>query len=76
MRKFCVANGKQKIRFTSNKKLLAAPGLTTRNKKLLGAPGIATSNKKLLVLADGFHMFSVFTFIGWGAKWTSYKHPL
>ena len=29
----------------SNKKLLGAPGLTTRNKKLLGAPGIATRSK-------------------------------
>ena len=27
------------------KKLLGAPGLTTRNKKLLGAPGIATRSK-------------------------------
>ena len=38
----------------STKKLLGAPGLTTRSKKLLGAPGIATRskdyyyNKKLL----------------------------
>ena len=28
-----------------NKKLLGAPGLTTRNKKLLGTPGIATRSK-------------------------------
>ena len=38
-----------------SKKLLGAPGLTTRNKKLttrskklLGAPGLTTRNKKLL----------------------------
>ena len=40
---------------TSNKKLLGAPGLTTRSKDatLLGAPGIATMNKKLLEKSFG-----------------------
>ena len=32
-----------------NKKLLRAPGLTTRNKKLLGTPGLATKNKNKIL---------------------------
>ena len=36
------------IRSLATRKLLGAPGLTTRNKKPLGAPGLTTRNKKLL----------------------------
>ena len=38
---------------TRNKKLLGAPGLTTRT--LLGAPGIANRNKKLLGAPTDVH---------------------
>ena len=40
---------------TRNKKLLGAPGITTRSKgaTTVGAPGIATSNKKLVKLQRG-----------------------
>ena len=35
----------------TNKKLLVAPGLTTRSKDATRAPGIVTSNEKLLKLS-------------------------
>ena len=43
---------KQEDTFSSGKKLLGAPGLTTRSKDATnGAPGMATSNKKLNLLS-------------------------
>ena len=40
----CIASSNRCLT-SSNKKLLGAPGPTTRNKKLLGAKGIATRSK-------------------------------